>query len=394
MADNGQDFELLSFIWARYPYKLSQYTIDRRFIVFSFADSKLYKALTHPADPADPADPPDPTFYEELTRPAKPAARRQYAETYKCNPDKSGKCKPYESGVDGFVSGIDILDWHYVNLFLLQEWLQDPTPAKERIPDEAWAIAENIIEHPLPESPPPLPPSAKTSAIEPVTGPKEGENNQDTTASGDPYDTPVKAKAEYIRCHMAAFQEAGEQGGDCVAALRALIDCVLNESMATFVKAKNIHFQSTFNALWQSLFALVVLPSDKVPLLPSRIVLMLRIVNLVDRLAREPPDPTLGGSDSAAAIWDAVHATPVLPAKAFPLPPSPGSPDKPILSPASADSPGKDHDQTKKTDAWLQPMAVGELKRVRQRLHHYELGEIAQIENVLRGEVKETDLSA
>jgi hypothetical protein len=63
----------------------------------------------------------------------------------------------------------------------------------------------------------------------------------------------------------------------------------------------------------------------------------------------------------------------VLPAEVFPLPPAQVPGNSPPHSPVG----------------WIEPYAIGDLQLVRQRLLRYQSGEIARIENVMRGERRE-----
>ncbi|CAN7603810.1 hypothetical protein [Polaromonas sp. LjRoot131] len=70
-----------------------------------------------------------------------------------------------------------------------------------------------------------------------------------------------------------------------------------------------------------------------------------------------------------------LQATPVLSAQVFPLP---AAQDQ---DPAASPPPG--------LPGWIEPYAIGDLQMVRQRLLRYQCGEIARIENVMRGERRE-----
>lgn len=70
-----------------------------------------------------------------------------------------------------------------------------------------------------------------------------------------------------------------------------------------------------------------------------------------------------------------LHATPVLSAQVFPLPAAQAG------GSAASPPPG--------LPGWIEPYAIGDLQMVRQRLLRYQCGEIARIENVMRGERRE-----
>ncbi|MRX09943.1 hypothetical protein GJ697_19065 [Pseudoduganella sp. FT25W] len=123
--------------------------------------------------------------------------------------------------------------------------------------------------------------------------------------------------------------------------------------------------------LWQSYFALVIVLGYHRPWLES-VANMLVANHALDYLFQvepgEPIEPVLPPL-TPAPVRRLLMATIVLPAPVFPLPPA-------VAGPAG---PG----------GWIEPYAIGDLHMVRQRLLRYEVGEIAHIENVMRGERKE-----
>jgi hypothetical protein len=119
--------------------------------------------------------------------------------------------------------------------------------------------------------------------------------------------------------------------------------------------------------LWESLFALAIILGYRTGLL-EKIVTTLVMCRLVERLGAG--DPALGTPEG---ILEAARATILLPPRIFPLPPS--DYETPPVTPSP--------------DDWVKPYAIGDLKVVRHRLLRYELGEVAHIESILRGERKE-----
>jgi hypothetical protein len=135
-------------------------------------------------------------------------------------------------------------------------------------------------------------------------------------------------------------------------------------------------------AAWQSYFALVVVLGYDYALLTT-LIRVLTAVHLLDYLyAPASPPP---GEPSAATLAALAHASIVLPAAVFPLPTLPTLP--PLSSTAAAGA-GASPPAAEAGGA-ITPYAIGDLQMVRQRLVRYEAGEIAYIENVMRGERKE-----
>ncbi|AFE07158.1 hypothetical protein COCOR_06837 [Corallococcus coralloides DSM 2259] len=120
--------------------------------------------------------------------------------------------------------------------------------------------------------------------------------------------------------------------------------------------------------VWQSYCALVI----SLGFSPSTREALARLM-VVDHLLRWLVTPT----ESPPTLEDLralAHATVVLPATVFPLPPSGGSPPS---------SPPRE-------DGWILPYAIGELQMVRRRLVGYALGELAHVESVMAGERRQT----
>ncbi|MFB8787302.1 MAG: hypothetical protein U7123_00225 [Potamolinea sp.] len=120
--------------------------------------------------------------------------------------------------------------------------------------------------------------------------------------------------------------------------------------------------------VWNNLFALTIVSNNQQHLL-QEITNTLLMCNLIERMVANEQS-----LDTSQEIIDLAKATIILPKDIFPLPTA-----------SKNDSPSDP-----KTAEWIEPYAIGDLQIVRQRLLKYELGEIAHIENVLKGERKET----
>lgn len=131
-------------------------------------------------------------------------------------------------------------------------------------------------------------------------------------------------------------------------------------------------YASALERLWQSYFALVILPYCD-PALLAQVTRLLMTAHLLDYLF----GPNSGLPQlTAGMLYELLEASIVLPRAIFPLPPAEASPPE-SSSPPCSDS------------GWVEPCAIGDLQMVRQRLLGYMPGEIAYIENVMRGERKE-----
>lgn len=130
-------------------------------------------------------------------------------------------------------------------------------------------------------------------------------------------------------------------------------------------------YRAALDQVWQSYFALVVILGYDRALL-SDFALTLWVANAVDKGLEVGAEGKLHvrhlGAGQRALL---AEASLVLPANVFPLPAA-----SPALSPPSG-------------DGWVEPYAVGDLQMVRHRLIGYSAGEIARIENVMRGERRE-----
>ncbi|QJB37631.1 hypothetical protein HF324_07115 [Chitinophaga oryzae] len=116
--------------------------------------------------------------------------------------------------------------------------------------------------------------------------------------------------------------------------------------------------------LWQNYFALAIITgfNESFAVAVNKILL---ICNLLETQYSTQPARELSRADISRLL----HATVVLPADIFPLPPYPTA------------VPLKD-------DSWIAPYAIGQLKMSRYRLLRYQPGEIAGIRNVMKGEQK------
>lgn len=134
-------------------------------------------------------------------------------------------------------------------------------------------------------------------------------------------------------------------------------------------------YAQALDRVWQSYFALVVLLGD-LPALLESLVRCLLVAHAIGRLrddADQGSPPEAAAPLSRAQQLSLLHATVALPAAVFPLPPAA----------IGAASPPQE------TPGWIEPYAIGELQRVRQRLLRYQAGEVARIEQVMRGERRE-----
>ena len=133
--------------------------------------------------------------------------------------------------------------------------------------------------------------------------------------------------------------------------------------------------------LWQNFFALTITLTYH-PYLLEEFTKILVMCSLLERIIADAEDNNIGSENAiddtspniSKKILEAARASIILPQDLFPLPPANNS---------NSASEGK-------AAEWIEPYALGDLQLVRQRLLRYELGEVAHIENVLKGERKET----
>ncbi|TXT39007.1 MAG: hypothetical protein FD135_2492 [Comamonadaceae bacterium] len=136
-------------------------------------------------------------------------------------------------------------------------------------------------------------------------------------------------------------------------------------------------YAQVLDRVWQSYFALVITLGYDTALLDefTRTLRLAHVIEVallpwVNATATTDTHPELL---SVAQLQTLLQASPALPAQVFPLPPAASA----HLSPPSANA------------GWIEPYAIGDLHMVRQRLLRYQSGEIAHIENVMRGERRE-----
>jgi hypothetical protein len=163
--------------------------------------------------------------------------------------------------------------------------------------------------------------------------------------------------AEPLPCPFALRQrlESWFGVGDCMAMHAALNDP---------------DYLAELDNLWQSYFALVVMLGYQRPWLEC-ISDMLKAQHALHYLFT--PRQALAAGHPAlplatpALVRDLLHASVVLPKPAYPPPPP----------------------QASGTGGWIEPYSVGDLHMMRQRLLSLRPGEVAHIENIMRGERRE-----
>lgn len=142
------------------------------------------------------------------------------------------------------------------------------------------------------------------------------------------------------------------------------------QTVSTWVTA---HLPSNYGAavatLWDSYFALVVVPWCRPELLPP-VCSQLVMAHLASQVYAPPAGTPLL---TRTALCELMQATITLPDGFF-SPPANTSP--PSAAPSVA-------------GGWIEPCSIGDLQMVRQRLLRHVPGEIAAIENLMRGERKD-----
>jgi len=132
-------------------------------------------------------------------------------------------------------------------------------------------------------------------------------------------------------------------------------------------------YTEAIDRIWQSYFALAIVLGYE-PALLEELTLSLWLAHVIAQAMLADDNGGLMVADLTQAQSKLLaQATVALPPSAFPLPPA--------VSPGSPPACGQ--------DGWIEPYAIGDLQMVRQRLVRYAAGEIARIENVMRGERKE-----
>ena len=162
-------------------------------------------------------------------------------------------------------------------------------------------------------------------------------------------------------------------------------------------------YAEAMDSVWQSYFALVITLGYDIALLDelTRALLMAHLVEVGLQPFESLTQASVAATGSASAttpdasgdapttapvappppflttqqIHALLHATPVLSAQVFPLPPAQQA------ATTASSPPG--------LPGWIEPYAIGDLQMVRQRLLRYQCGEIARIENIMRGERRE-----
>ncbi len=132
------------------------------------------------------------------------------------------------------------------------------------------------------------------------------------------------------------------------------------------------------DSVWQSYFALVITTGYKTELLEI-FVLTLRAASLLERVFGDNNGEKLTMVD----VNSLLNAVILLPSEVFPLPSN-----KPSTV-QDGNTPAAPKPELAKETEWVKPYAVGELLMTRQQLIGYEPGEIAYIENVMKGERSE-----
>ena len=170
-----------------------------------------------------------------------------------------------------------------------------------------------------------------------------------------------------------------------LATARAEVVQLLQRYALTWSYLESGNYLQTLDRVWQSYFALVITLGYDAALLDglTRTLQMAHLIAVALQpqsqgmaavgAASETPAPLQPAPISAAQIALLREATVVLPAQVFPLPPARTAERSPPVAP----------------DGWIEPYAIGDLQMVRQRLLRYQSGEIARIENVMRGERRE-----
>ena len=120
--------------------------------------------------------------------------------------------------------------------------------------------------------------------------------------------------------------------------------------------------------VWQSYFALVIISGYDESLLNS----FIEILTVCHLMEAAFPSGSESSDLSDEVLQQLLEASIVLPDEIFPLPPV-------TLSPPVSES----------SSGWIEPYSIGDLQMVRQRSIKYVPGEVAYIENIMRGERKE-----
>lgn len=167
-----------------------------------------------------------------------------------------------------------------------------------------------------------------------------------------------------------------------LAAAHVQVTQLLHRYALTWDYLESESYLQALDRVWQSYFALVITLGYDTALLGG-LTHTLRLAHLIEVAWRPDvgantatgaaPAAPQPASINAAQIASLREATVVLPAPVFPLPPARAADRSPPVAP----------------EGWIEPYAIGDLQMVRQRLLRYQSGEIARIENVMRGERRE-----
>lgn len=147
---------------------------------------------------------------------------------------------------------------------------------------------------------------------------------------------------------------------DSLEALQTALEKLLDMSAADFLAQPDYHTQ--LGRLQDSLVALLVQSGNNGPQ-ESALIQALIVCHIAGLIGHTPEL-----LDTPESVQEPLSASVLLPATIFPLSP-------PTAAPNGA--------------SYARPLGFADIKVIKQRLLHYRLGEIAHIENVMRGETKE-----
>jgi len=149
--------------------------------------------------------------------------------------------------------------------------------------------------------------------------------------------------------------------------LRAAVTALLGEPIDVFLKSED--YPGQLAQLQDSLVALLVLgvrDGDR----ENALIQALLVCHVAVLIENAP-----GVLDTPEALREPLQASPLLPAAIFPLPP---------VKPAAGE--GATADAAR---GYVKPLGFADLNVIKQRLVRYRLGDLAYVENVMRGESKE-----
>ncbi len=140
------------------------------------------------------------------------------------------------------------------------------------------------------------------------------------------------------------------------------------DEITSYLKSTEYNFEK--DSIWQSYFTLIIILGYRYDLL-EYFTKTLVMCNLLEYIFLEN-----NFDISIDEIKSLAFATIILPESVFPLPPSTS---QKFSSPPEFNN------------GWIEPYAIGDLQMVRQKFLRYEPGEIAYIENVMKGEKKKIE---